>query len=116
MNPEKIIPEQKGDIKQEYLNDFVDFRQNYLDDLPPQTIEQDDPNLSKYKCRGNFFFGVCGRISNLINEGIITHPNTLAKARDFIEYAKHRDWKKMSTQVDIDKVNEILDILIQELS
>ncbi len=118
-NPtQKLNAEGKETLKQEYLADFIDFRNNYLDDLPREIVEQDDPNLERYKCRGNFWFGLSSRIIDLITEGIITSPEAIEKYQEFYAYQKSLKWdgENFRTQADIDYINEILDFFIKELS
>jgi hypothetical protein len=116
--PEKINEkfEAAMDIKKEYLQDFEKFRNDYLDELPPKRLMPGDKDYYLYKCRGNFFVGVANRINRLIQKGVLTNPESIKEGNEFIEYVRNRDFEKYSTQPDIDRVNEILDFMIKELS
>lgn len=118
MTPEKITGnlEKSPDIKREYLEDFINYRNNYIDDLPAERLMPGDENYYLYKCRGNFISGVAGRIHRLIQKGIITKPEAVKKGQEFIDYLRQRDFSKFSTQDDINTINEILDYMIKELS
>jgi len=118
MTPEKITEnlEKSPDIKKQYLEDFINYRNNYLDDLPAERLMPGDENYHLYKCRGNFIMGVAGRIDRLIRKGIITKPEVIAKGNEFNNYLQQRDFSRFSTQDDINRINEILDYMIKELS
>lgn len=103
-------------MKQTYLHDFITFRNDFLDDLPPKRLMPGDDNYLLYKCRGNFFSGVKNGIERLIRKGVITNEEVKRKGLDFIEYVENRDFTKFSTKEDIDRVNKILDFIIEELS
>lgn len=99
-----------------YLAIFTDYRNNYIDDLPPAKLQPGDPNYYLYKCRGNCFVGVRGYISEAVKKGAITGPVAIAKGREFSEYVSRMNFKKFTTPVDIAKLNETLDAMIIELS
>ena len=61
--------DEKAELRKEYLEKFIDFRDNYIDDLPPEKVELGDENYHFYKCRGNFFQAIVADIDNMINEG-----------------------------------------------
>ena len=108
--------EETKDVKKEYLEDFINYRNNYLDDLPLKRLMPGDENYYMYKCRGNFFMGVFGRIERLIRKGFIKDVEVIEEGRKFIEYVRNMDFTKFTSKKDIDKANEILDIMIKELS
>lgn len=103
-------------FKQRCLQKFIEFRHEYIDDLPPQKLKPSDENYYKYKCRDNAFVAIQVDIANLIDEGILVDPVAIEKGREYMEYVKHRDFSKFSTKEDIDKLNEILDFMIKSLS
>ena len=103
-------------FKQECLQKFIEFRHNMIDDLPPQKLKPSDENYYKYKCRGNAFVAIQVDIANLIDEGILADPVAIEKGREYMEYVKNRDFSKFSTQNDVSKLNDILDVMINELS
>lgn len=115
----------KEQLRQEFLERFQEFREHYLDDLPPYRINPvNTPEYEKYKCRGNFRTGLRNMIHKLIKEGVITEPGLLREGRAFIQYV-HTGYPlektnplgpKFSTQADIDYINHILDRLIAGLS
>jgi hypothetical protein len=103
-------------LKQECLQKFIEFRHEMIDDLPQQKLKPSDENYYKYKCRGNAFVAIQVDIANLIDEGILVDPVAVEKGRAYMEYVKNRDFSKFSTQVDVSRLNEILDVMISELS
>ncbi|VAW31856.1 hypothetical protein MNBD_CPR01-22 [hydrothermal vent metagenome] len=59
-----------------------------------------------------FFVDVKANIAHLLNKGVITNPKAIQVGEEFIDYVANRDFSKLSTQEDIDRVNGILDYLI----
>jgi len=111
------LDEEREKIKQKYLQDFIDFRNDYLDDLPAEKLLLHHPNYYLYKCRMNFFIGVAGRISRLLEHGIITDEIVTRKGQEFLKYMREdHPNPELSKKEDIDKVNEILDVMIAALS
>lgn len=112
--------QEREELRQEYLRDFINFRDNYIDDLPPQRLYPEYPNYHKYKCRGSFFQGIIARIENLIIEDAIIDSHAVEMAKKFINEYKAgvggKDWSQLLTKEDIEKVNGILDFLIKYLS
>lgn len=116
--PEKMNEnfEKSPDVRERYLHDFLNFRNNFIDDLPMERLMPGDENYNLHKCRGNFFVGVAGLIDRAIKKGIITNPEAIMIGSDFMQYLRERDFSKFSTQEDVDKVNRVLDYMIKELS
>lgn len=111
------LDEEREKLKQRYLQDFISFREVYLDDLPAERLLLHNPNYYLYKCRMNFFIGVAARISRLIEHGIITDEIIIKKGQEFLKYVrKGHPNPELSKQEDIDKVNGILDVMITALS
>ena len=75
-----------------------------------------DESYLRYKCRGNCFAGVKNGIARLIRKGVITDENAKRKGMEFVEYVERIDFTKFTTKDDVDKLNEILDFMIEELS
>ena len=78
-------------------------------------MELGDENYHFYKCRGNFFAAVTADVENMINEEIISDPKTINKGKEFLEYVSKIDFSKFTTKEDIDKVNEIIECIINAL-
>jgi hypothetical protein len=118
MTPDKLNEnfEKSRDIKKEYLADFINYRNNYIEDMPTERLMPGDKNYYLYKCRGHFFISIMGRIGSLIDKGIIKNPEAILKGNKFIAWLQARDPAKFYTRDDIDKANEILDYMIKELS
>lgn len=102
--------------REKYLEKFVDFRDNYIDDLPPERLRISDENYHFYKCRGNFFTGIAADIENLLDGGgLINDSEAVDKCKIFLEYVSEIDFSKFTTKKDIDKVNEIIECIINAL-
>jgi hypothetical protein len=114
--PKNFEKSNKEQFKQECLKKFIEYRHEFIDELPPQKLKPSDENYHKYKCRGNNFVAIQVDIASLIDENILVEPGALQKGQEYMEYVKNRNFSKFSTQEDIDKLNEILDIMIKELS
>ncbi len=104
------------DIRKDYLKDFIEYRNNYLNYLPTKKLMPRDIDYYKYKCRGNFFIGVSSRIDRLINKGLIKNKEVIKEGQNFIIYVQKMDFSKFVTKKDIDKVNNFLDFMIANLS
>lgn len=104
------------EMKQTFLQIFITFRNDFLDDLPPKRLMPEDENYLRYKCRGNTFAGVKNGIERLIRKGVITNEEAIRKGMEFVEYVGNIDFTKFTTKENIDKLNEILDFMIEELS
>ena len=102
--------------KSEYLQKFLNLRNNYIDDLPLQRVTPEDPNYYRYKCRGNFFASALALIENIVEESIITDPRVIEDTQSAIEYIQRMDFSKFVTRQDIEKINTILDYMINSLS
>ena len=114
---EKFEPfNEKVELRKEYLEKFIDFRDNYIDDLPLEKVEHNDENYHFYKCRGNFFQAVIADIDNMINEGgVINNLETIDKYKEFFEHVSKIDFSKLVVKEDIDKVNEIINCVIKSV-
>lgn len=108
--------EKSPDLREKYLRDFVDFRNNFVDDLPEERLLPGDENYNLHKCRGNFFIGVAGLVDRAIRKGILVNPEAIKIGDDYKQYVRERDFSKFSTHDDVDRVNEVLDYMIKELS
>ena len=118
MTPERMTEnfEKSPDPRQKYLHDFVDFKNNYVDDLPEERLLPGDENYNLHKCRGNFFVGVAGLIDRAIRKGILVNSEAIKIGDDYKQYVRERDFSKFSTHEDVARVNEVLDYMIKELS
>jgi hypothetical protein len=81
------------------------WRDDFLDDLPAERIELDDPNYKRYKCRMNIY----GNLAQVIH---LISPNfdepLAAEAKSFVDYVMNvMDKQAMRTREDIDRANEI---------
>jgi len=118
-------PNEKAELRKEYLEKFIDFRDNYIDDLPPEKVEHDDKNYHFYKCRKNFFQSVIADVENMIDEEMID-KQTINKYRRFFNRLQKIDFSgknlqegakfpNFTTKKDIDEVNEIINCIIESL-
>ncbi len=104
--------------RERYLKRFVDFRENYLDDLPDYELMPYHENYHKYKCRMAFFVAVRNAIDFLIRESFITNKNIVKEGNNFVLYTKEmgeKPYPGFTTREEIDMVNYILDLFIEEL-
>ena len=101
------------EIRTRYLEAFRRIRHDFSDELPPQRVTAQDGD---YKCRGNVIAGVRSRVEILFMRGIIQGSEAIEKGRAFSKQVAERDFSVFSTRQDIDQLNEILDVMIEELS
>ncbi|MFC1644713.1 hypothetical protein ACFL08_01650 [Patescibacteria group bacterium] len=102
-------------MKEEYLRYLIDVRYNWINDLPSYKVNTLNERYLEYKCRGNCFVGVSSRISRLIRKGIIVDCEVIEKGNIFIDYVKKRDFLEFSTKEDLEKLDQILDLMIEYL-
>lgn len=95
---------------------FIDFRQNYIDEIPPNILLPGDPNYNKYKCRVGFFTTIMARLSRLRRVGIINEPSVIQEVDNFFQYVQVKMNKQEKTlPEDITEVNRVLDYFIEYL-
>ena len=114
---EKLKFEESPDeIKRNILKKFIDYRDNYIDDLPSEKLKPGDENYHIHKCRGNFFQGIVADIENLLDEGGVASDSEIANEyREFLEYVSKIDFSKFTAKKDIDRVNEMINCVIENL-
>ncbi|MCK4539750.1 hypothetical protein KAU09_01185 [Candidatus Parcubacteria bacterium] len=109
--------EKPENTKERLLNDFKMFRNDFLEGFPDEILLPDMPNYHRYKCRTNFFNNISIRILRIQHEGIKLSNEGKIKCDKFMDYCTTLKGKtERYQQEDIDKANEILDVLINELS
>ena len=81
-----IPPEKREKFRKKYLDDFLSYRNDYIDDIPEEIVEPGKtPDWRLYKCRGNFFNTVVSRLQNLIAFGIIEQPEQVEEIYLFLD-------------------------------
>ena len=118
-NREKFLDEgKKQEMKERYLRDFRAFRDECLDDLPPQRLLPGDPDYHRYKCRGNFWNAVAAKLENLRDFGIISGSQEADQIDGFISFLRTQAPKpsKFATKEDIDEINKLLDRAMEILA
>ena len=109
--------EKPKNTQERLLNDFKMFRNDFIEEFPEEILLPDMPNYHKYKCRTNFFSNISIRILRIRHEGIKLSTEGNKKCDKFMDYCTTLQGKTdRYQQKDIDKANEILDVLIDELS
>ncbi|OGI65989.1 hypothetical protein A3H53_00090 [Candidatus Nomurabacteria bacterium RIFCSPLOWO2_02_FULL_40_10] len=113
----KLSPEELLAKKKEYLEFIRGLRFDYIEEFPLERLLPGMPNYHKYKCRTNFFNGVFTTIEYLKRIKLINSSETKEECEEFLKFCDTiRGTKRFYTQVDIDKANKVLDVLIKELS
>ena len=109
--------EKAQNTKERLLNDFKKFRFDFIEEFPDEILLPDMPNYHLYKCRTNFFNNISIRILRIRHEKIKLSDEGERKCDEFMDYCGTiKGTTRRYTQEDIDKANEILDVLIKELS
>ncbi|NTV41005.1 MAG: hypothetical protein HGA61_01900 [Candidatus Moranbacteria bacterium] len=103
------------------LGRFKDLRYNYLEDFPEKILQPEDADYHKYKCRTNYFSSISSSIGRLESELAKSNrqlsENTKTKCHKFLNFCETlRGREEKYTIEEINIANEILDILIKELS
>lgn len=95
--------------------DFLKHERNQcIDDLPKERVIPGDPNYYKYKCRTAWWQGIKSNLSVLLEDGILD-DQTKERVSSFLLWMSTVDFKKFRTRDDINKANDILDIVIGDL-
>jgi len=109
--------ERQQNTKELLLNALKKFRYDFIEELPDKILLPDMPNYHLYKCRTNFFNDISISILLIRSKGIKLSEEGERKCNEFMDYCKTLRGKTTRYQrEDIDKANEILDVLIKELS
>ncbi len=104
-------------IKKKTLLVLKDFRYNYTEEIPDEILTPDMENYHLYKCRTNFFNNISVKILLIRELKIKLSQEGEKRCDDFLDYCETiQGTDRRYTQDDIDKANEILDVLIKELS
>ena len=112
--------ETDSQIKQKFLNRLRHYRNDFTEQrLPRLHRPATDELYYQRKYRKGYFSGIGFAIGNIVD----FHPNMLSEEarksyRDFMDYCLKADWhdEKLIEKRDVDKANQLLDMLIQELS
>ncbi len=115
------IESKETDPKKMFLDRFRDLRYNYLEDFPEEILRPEDTDYHKYKCRTNYFASISSGIARL--EDVLSKANchmsenAKEKCDEFLAFCETlKGRQEKYTIQEINKANEILDILIKELS
>ena len=124
--PEQLRPyfeaREKGELKHYYLEEFYHLSSDYLDDLPAGDV-RDSVTLDekghfvgdKYKCRGNYIFGLSGKLNGAIRDGVINDPDLLKKIDEFMHHDFRFAHGQFTTKEEIDLINNLLNLVIRYL-
>lgn len=110
---------EKEQLRQKFLEKMKTYRYEFVEDLPLQRVFpwDNDPNYHRYKCRMAFFTGISRDAEHMINKGVITDPETIAKAHEFDRYVREvHPFPEFTRREDIEVANQFLDVLIATLS
>ncbi|MDO8499529.1 MAG: hypothetical protein Q7S66_02605 [bacterium] len=105
--------EDKNQLLQSYLADFVDFRDDnkYIDIIPEDLVQDTlDPNYSRYRCRVGYFVAISSRAHKLVRDGIIIDQNAKDTVADFETLVKNTG--ERITADEINKAKKFLDFMI----
>ncbi len=99
----------KDKLVRYHLDRLISFRDDSSDELPTEDIA----NLVKagkpfYKLRGNYLFGLCGTLSLLLEDNLITEPALVGKVKQFIKHEFNVTKGKYTVKEEIDMMNQIL--------
>ncbi len=91
------------------------LRYLFIDELPEELVELDDPKFYFYKCRGNFIQTVMGTFWALLRYQLITDRALKIKIKDFYQFVRSLDFTKKLDKSVIEVVNQIQDDVIAHL-
>lgn len=102
--------------KEKYLSRIGHLRHDFLDEIPQSLLRPGDTNYYKYKVRGNYFDQVVSALTAVIHFGVIVDKIMINDINTFIHFAtKEKDFSTRTTAEDIQRVNEILDRVVNFL-
>ena len=87
-----------------------ELRYDRIEDIPAEKISREDPNYFRYKCRNNWFHGSIQVIDGLLQH--INDPSLRSETATGIQFFRQIDWQAMRTREDIDKMNGLLEKVI----
>lgn len=101
-------------VKETFLPMMIEWRDEYIDDLPDAILNPEDPVYKKFKCRNNWFTYFKGMLYIVVP--YIDDPDLLREVEDYIFYLENEvDWYARRTKEDIDKANDILEKVIANM-
>jgi hypothetical protein len=113
---------ESGTLREYYLEKFLHFKDDFLDDLPDEDVRNlvtlDEKGHfvgDNYKCRGNYIFALSGTLQAAESDGVVSHPELI----DSIGQFRSHDFKfhhgEFTTPQEIDMINQILAEVIDSL-
>ena len=116
MAKEESRHERKERNKQEYLSDFLDYRndEKYIDEIPKKNLTPENPNYAFYRCRDSFFTAIQSRIETLLNFGMIIGEDAVKECQNYINFVRQKNTPR-TTKEDIQKAKDFLDFIIKYL-
>ena len=117
-----LTPEQLR-LRKSILERFQEMR-TYSDELPPHDLQPEHKGYDRYKCRNAVFVTVVWDLHSLLQRAGLTDGILIERAKAFIFHVmhvkKHREGHSLgrgfTIEEDIRRINEILDVFIEELS
>ena len=105
-------------LPQYFYQELYWRRHERLDDLPDfdvRILPLDDPSFNKYKCQGNYIFGLGITLRGAVEEGVIKDPEMIRHIENFIyhDFAFHAGYR--TTREEIDMINAILDEALENI-
>ena len=110
---EEVITECKR-FRQKTLLEFIDYRDNYSDEIPNNSLDLKNEGSRFYKCNPIFLVSLGMSIRLLVTSMILDGEDLVVK--DFDSYIHSRDFYNRMTSEDILEVNKILDYTIEKMS
>lgn len=109
------------------LNDLIDLKTNYSDDLPAEEIIANVTHgWEKYKCRTNFFTQISMMVQELKRKNLLASPEALATGEKFLNFcdARHKnahlhtrgDREFFYTRENIELAERTINCCVEELS
>ncbi len=114
----KILDSDSVEEKREkYSALFRYMRFDCLDELPDRRIVTGQLNDQLYKCRGGFITGLRNLLFCLPYDVPLPEEHALNVAiQDFVSYVKSLDFSQNVDRACVDKINEVLDKVLDFLS
>jgi len=104
----------EAEMRETILQIFKELRDEYSDEIPPNLVNS--VTNPKSKVRTGFFNNVANAIELALNFNLIKDPKAREAAEAYKNYVYsgefHTRQGRLTTQTDIDRANNLLDLLL----
>jgi len=99
------------------LEQLKELRFNFSDEIPSRIVHSNDPD-NKFKVRKNWFQGVVANVANALEDGQISTQEGKVAAEQLLKRFTAEEFvdQKLTTPVDINEANRLIDVILEKQS